>query len=306
MARTRKNDRAAALAAIIDASAENATGAPIIDHETQTGSWTPSHDLSGAPIVEQPSDEDLAAYAAMQADEVQELEAVVSQIEAVEDQAAGEVLDEPATTDAAPETFEDLVATFDDERVEDTVFAIKHAVDDREAFEREKNEENANIQRTLKKVRSALVTKRAARVLLATQTAPHFINRSIHQGNRYNVYALGKYADLVYGLTGGAISNAINIACMKSLFRFRAAGLQFTGEMARAAASNKIRVDAAVRAHLVRHTVSESTAPTQASSTMQALATLGVVRVTGSTRNPVYEVVDGPVTRKLEELMQAA
>jgi ABC-type microcin C transport system duplicated ATPase subunit YejF len=56
-------------------------------------------------------------------------------------------------------------------------------------------------------------------------------------------------------------------------------------------------------AHLVRHTVSASTAPTQASSTMQALETLGVVKRSGSGKNPVFEVVDGPLTRKIEELL---
>ena len=63
---------------------------------------------------------------------------------------------------------------------------------------------------------------------------------------------------------------------------------------------------AAIRKVLIRHTVSASTAPTQASSTMQALATLGVVKAEGSTRNPVYKLTNHPVVEKLEVLLKAA
>lgn len=151
-----------------------------------------------------------------------------------------------------------------------------------------------------------MITLRAASVTLACNVDPAILNRSLHEGSRYNVYAIGKLADAIFALSGGQVSNAINNAVMRSLFRFRAAGKTFTGEMAKAAASDKIRVDAAVREHLVRHTVSASTAPTQASSTMQALETLGIVKRTGGTKNPTYELTDSPVVRKLEEVLAKA
>jgi hypothetical protein len=140
-------------------------------------------------------------------------------------------------------------------------------------------------------------------VLLAAGVDPEFINRQIHAGARYNVYALGKFADLVFALTDGPMQNAINRACMRSLFNCRRAGVEFTGELARASASDKVRVSEVLRKHLISHTVSAVTAPTQASSTMQALQTLGIVSTTGSARAPVYHVTDSSIARKAEEVV---
>lgn len=234
-------------------------------------------------------------------------EAVVALIEAQDAQESETVEPTPAADESAPRepTFEELRDAFDDATVETTTHLIAAAIDDRAVFEDRKAPDNANIQKTLKKAREQLVTKRAARVLLATSVDPSFVNRSLHDGARYNVYALGKLADIVRGVTDGAITNAINMACMKSLFRFRKAGLDFTGEMAKAAASDKIRVEASLRQHLVRHTVSASTAPTQASSTMQALETLGVVVNVGSRKSPVYRVTDHPIVAHLEAKLAA-
>src|SRR5690606_11506121 len=145
--------------------------------------------------------------------------------------------------------------------------------DERSDFEARKNPDNDSIQKSLKKSRSALQRHQVAALIAATNVRPDFINGSRSVGSAYNVYAIDKVADLVAGLNGGFVRNAINLAVCKSLFRFRAAGETFTGEMARAAASDKLRVQGAIKAHLVRHTVSASTAPTQASSTMSALQT---------------------------------
>ncbi|AWV14862.1 hypothetical protein A3862_04550 [Methylobacterium sp. XJLW] len=61
----------------------------------------------------------------------------------------------------------------------------------------------------------------------------------------------------------------------------------------------------AIRKHLLRHTVSASTAPTQASSTMQALETLGIVRREGSARNSTFHLTEAPVTQQLEAVLFA-
>lgn len=216
-------------------------------------------------------------------------------------------------SDPQSQSWDEILTALPLDQVKETQMAVVMAIDDRAAFEADKDPDNTNIQRTLKKLRGMMtVDRRAAQVMVATNVDPQVINRVFHDGSRYNVYAIGKLADVIHGLTksdsgqSGALTNAINLACMKSLFRFRAAGLTFTGELAKAAASCNIRVDAAIRDHLVRHTVSPSTAPTQASSTMQALTTLGIVRKSGSHRNPNYELADGPVVRKLEELLAAA
>ncbi len=55
--------------------------------------------------------------------------------------------------------------------------------------------------------------------MLAAQVDPAFINRTLHDGSRYNVYAVDKVADAVKGIADGVISNAINRACMVSLFQ---------------------------------------------------------------------------------------
>lgn len=266
-------------AAVLDAEiAINDTAAPvIIDHASQHDSWT----------IED--------------------EAALLKAEAIEDAPVSEAPVETTPIVQKSGNFEEILASYEDALVTAMAHKIAAEVDIRATFEDEKNPENTSIQRTLKKVRSELVTKRAARVMLATNTDPSFINRVLHDGSRYNVYALGKYADLVRSLVDGhGLNNAINNAVAKSLFRCKNAGIMFTGEIAKAAASDKIRLDPSIAKTLVRHTVSSSTAPTQASSTMSALQTLGVVKIEGSTRNPTYRVTENPIASFLEAKLIAA
>ena len=89
------------------------------------------------------------------------------------------------------------------------------------------------------------------------------------------------------------------------------AGLAFDLEAAKGACSrdyvrkNPDRIASALKRLLISHTVAAGTAPTQASSTRQALATLGVVRTNGAGKNPSYTLIDGPLTRKLQEKLAA-
>lgn len=271
----------AAVLETIDTTMEHAASAGVVDHETQISSWTP-------PAEAEEIREEL------------ELEAIVD----------AELNPEPfvvSTEVTGEQTLETVLKTVDEPLVEAEVFRIARAIDQRAAFEADKNAENDNIHKTLKKIRSQLVTKRAARLFLACNVDPAFINRMKNSGSEYNVYAIGKLADVVYGVTDGVVSNAINLACMKSLFAFKRAGLSFSMEAAKGAASKNYaaRLDAAVRKHLISHTVAPGTAPTQASSTMQALGTLGIVRATGG-KNPTYEILDTPLARKLEEMFAKA
>lgn len=200
---------------------------------------------------------------------------------------------------------EELMSAIPDAEADVMVRHLAWAVDDRAAFENVKNPDNANIHRTLKKLRHQVVTRRAARVMLAAGIDPSFINRQLHDGSRYNVYAIGKLGDLMDGLTGGNVDNAINRAVLWSLYKLSDAGMGFTMEVAKMCASRaytgKDEASALARSHLTRHTVAATTAPTQASSTMQALTTLGVVQPMGSTKNPTYKLLDTPVTRKLRQ-----
>lgn len=283
---------------LIDQNAENASSIEQpAEFHNQLGNWN-AQDAVGETDVTL-SDADLET-----------IEAIAESTEDAKPEPAKAVQNEPAaeTVETADDSeFGKLIATFSDEAVEKKVFEIADCVEARETFEDTKDSENKSIKRTLKNVRSAFVTKYAARAMLATKTDPAFINRSLHDGSRYNVYALGKAADLMKGMTNGAVSNAINIACMKTLFKFRDAGVQFTGEIAKACASDKIRIsDTNLKKHLVRHTVSASTAPTQASSTMQAMETLGLVKRSGTAKSPIYELTDHPAVAKLEAQLMAA
>lgn len=240
-------------------------------------------------------------------DDADDIEDVVSILEA-EDSAVTEeapVLEPQATdVDGDPRlTFDEVLQTISSEEKLAAVKAMANAIDERSAFEAANG--NENIQKTLDKARRAFTLPSAGAVLLACGTDEAFVNRSMHDGKRYNVYAMGKLADITNALNGGLITNQINNAIMRSLFAFRRAGVAFTGDMAKAAASDKIRVDNAMKAILVRHTVSASTAPTQASSTLQAMETLGLVTRSGH-KNPVFELTDAPAVAKLEEALAKA
>lgn len=206
---------------------------------------------------------------------------------------------------AAFSTIVDKIAG-DQKKVDDAAKQIGAAFDKRVAFQKAKDSANTSIQRSLDKSRGKLVAGRAVAVLLGAEVTPDFLNAQTNEGSAYNVYAIDKVADMVQALDGGTIRNAINMAVCRSLFRFRAAKVPFTGECARAAASKQIRIQpASTEKLLVRHTVSPSTAPTQASSTMQALETLGIVKNTGTRRAAIYELTDTPQTKRLEEMVQA-
>lgn len=272
-------DEIAAVLQEIDPSMETATHAGVVDHESQYASWSPPEAIADAI-------------------EARELEEAVQE-------ATGEFtlpdLDKLRSQVPAPD-------------VERMVWRVANALDERERFEidaaeAEKGDVNPNILRTIKKVRSQMVTKRAASLLCAIAVTPEFINRSINEGFRYNVYALGKLGDVIYGVTDGQIANAINLACMRTLFSFRRAGLTFDMEVAKGCCSKQYamkKLGAAVRQHVISHTVSESTAPTQASSTMQALVTLGVVTRQESGKNPSWTLTDTPITKKLAEMFEMA
>lgn len=307
--RSRKKSEAAETPAVtFDPAIENATSMSdavgLIDHDSQASSWGVTQ-MAGAGDIS--PEAQLTTLDGVE--NAEEIDAALAQIEVQEAQA--EVHDTPAPA-AEPQSSETL--EFDrvtSSYTEAEVVAMAHkavaAIDTRCAFEKDKKGEDANIQRTLKKCRAVMTSKRAARVMLACNVDPEVMNRTVHEGARYNVYAIGKLGDAVFGLSGGVIANAINLAIMRSLFRFRAAGLTFTGEMAKAACSAQIRVaDTALRNALVRHTVAPSTAPTQSSSTMQALETLGIVKREGSSRNPTYTLTETPQVAKLEKVLAAA
>ncbi|RWI35548.1 hypothetical protein [Mesorhizobium sp.] len=238
---------------------------------------------------------------------VDELEALNEEVQ--DDAGTDEDQAEDEQSEAPEATYEELLAAelTDHDAIEATRTVIAGAFDERAAFQRAKDSDNETIHRSLNKSRARLIQERAVACLLATSTAPDFITDSMHQGSAYNVYAADKLCDIVSALNGDVLHNAINVAVMKSLFAFRAANETFTGEMAKAACSKQIRIaQPSLAKLLIRHTVSPGTAPTQASSTMQALQTLGIVVNKGSQKYPAYHLTDTPQTRRMEQVLRAA
>lgn len=264
-------------------------------------------DLPPAEEIELMANEttDIDELAAIVADAEIPDDAVIARLEAMDEQTSEvQVHQAPAAAEqSAAAEFDAMMAAIDKTEVDLAVTAVAHALDERIAYEAVNG--HPNIQKTLAAVRRELIQERAARAMLVTGFSETEINRQIHSGKRFNVYALGKLADALRGLSGGAVTNAINNACMRTLFKFRAAGVPFTFETAKAAASDKIRVDAAIKNLLVRHSVSAGTAPTQASSTMQAMVSLGLVNATGG-KNPTYTLTNHPAVAKLEEVLMKA
>jgi hypothetical protein len=242
------------------------------------------------------------------------LEDVVAQLDAVDEAQAEAVSEIQATVLELPATenphdlaaWDQAIAAISQQDAIEMAHKVALAIDTRAAYESDKNPDNGNIHRTLKKARQALSLPSACKAMMVTGFDVGQVNRHKAQNARYNVYALGKLADVLNGVVNGSIGNAINNACLRSLFRFQAAGVPFTMEMAKAAASDKIRItDKNQLGALVRHTVSASTAPTQASSTMQALTDLGIVSRGGSEKNPVFSLTDAPIVSKLSAILQA-
>lgn len=181
-----------------------------------------------------------------------------------------------------------------------------HEFDARMTYEHRERPGNEKIQAKLKAAKGRMSSLGIAGVMLAAKVEPDFINRSVTEGRRYNVYAFEKFNDVAGGLCSGTFKNAVNLAIMKSLFKFRSSGMAFTGLAALAACSDKVKVEKGMTAALVRHTVSAATAPTQTSSTMNALQTMGIVVNKGSAKFPLWELTDTPVTHRVEELLKVA
>lgn len=210
-------------------------------------------------------------------------------------------------TNAAPATdikkLSDLIAEVTDAQASDQMKALDKGFDDRAAFEATHNPSNTSIQDKLKGYRKKLVLPGIAALTLAAKVDPNFMNGSGNNANkRFNVYAIDKLADLLHGLNSGHIKNAINKAIVQSLFRFSDAGVPFTGHAAQGAVSANLKVEPGTAKLLVRHTAAPGTAPTQSSSTMNALMVLGAVKNIGSAKHPIYQLTDAPVVERLKEV----
>ena len=243
-------------------------------------------------------------------DEVDHSEAdPIYTIEAVEEAVSAL---EAKWTDEAPAadiTLTDLMQQVSRETAQEAARQFAAAIDRRAEYERYKalgtaSGENNTIQKTLNSCRAELTRTSVAQMLTALGVDPSFINRKGNEGDKlFNVYAIKKLTDVAGGVVAGLFpENAINNAVIRSMFNLIDAGYAFDFTAAKAACSNKIPMDANLRNKMVRHTVAASTAPTQASSTMEALEVLGVVNAIGK-KNKLYVLRDhSPLTAALREL----
>lgn len=238
-----------------------------------------------------------------------EAEAAAQELYATQaaDQAPAVIPDEdeaPAVAQADDRDFMEIADSVSHVRAEEMVAHLATAWSDRAAYENAKNPNNANIQKTLSKEIAAHAAPGLARMLIAADVPAGYMNVMEVSNARRNIYAPAKLRDMLSGVARNGMTNAINIAVLVSLFRTAAVKLPFTMTIAKAAASDKAFCPPEYHAHMRRHTVSESTAPTQAGSTMLALEILGVVKNVGTSRSQVWQLTDAPVTKALERVVR--
>lgn len=206
----------------------------------------------------------------------------------------------------AQTSFEDIRAAVTEQAMKETANQVINVFENRMRTENRLKPGNEGLQVKLAKAKARMSALGVCGVMIAANVDPDFVNREVNEGARYNIYAIDKLNDLMAGLCSGTFRNAVNIAIMKSLFQFRAAGVTFNGVAAQAACSDKIKVEKGMTAHLVRHTVSAATAPTQTSSSTNALQTLGVIKNVGTTKFPIWQLTDNPVTDRVAEILKVA
>lgn len=178
------------------------------------------------------------------------------------------------------------------------------AFESRLAFEEAQVSVSEKMRDNLKTASARLASPALASILSVLDIDMRFVNREVSRGSRFNVYALQKVVDLVAALSSGIMGNAVNRAVVTSMFMCKEAGMPFNGDLALAAVSDKIRIEPRFAKNLARHTVSQNTASTQKSSTMNALEVLGIAttnHLKGAAE--IFTLTDTPQTRRLEEVL---
>lgn len=176
----------------------------------------------------------------------------------------------------------------------------------RMAFETTNSPANKTIQTKLVSYGKKFAMPAVVRSLLAANVELNFMNTSVGaEVKKFNVYSVDKVADLAQALDSGAVKNAINLATLKNLFAADALGHDFTGDHARGSVSDGVALPSGHKKWMTHHTAAPSTAPTQASSTMNALNVMGVVKNTGTTKAPIWKLQDVPQTKRFKEMVTA-
>lgn len=208
-----------------------------------------------------------------------------------------------AVPDQDGKSFADLFNAVTQEQIEQQHRELIAAFEERARYEHEKDAGNTNIQKTISKLVKGMNTAGIVQAQVVVGKGAGFVNTSESVNMRRNVYALDKLRDLLYGAVTGHVKNFVNRAVLASMVRLEGKdAVPFTGLAAKACASDKVAIDGSYKALMIRHDMAESTASTQASSTMTALEDLGVVVNSGTRAHPVYSFTKSPLAERLREL----
>lgn len=259
-------------------------------------------DMAQTTTTEILTDEDLAALEDMTF--TPEIEPEDFRQDVTEAQAADQT-PAPAAADADV-AFTDLLDAVTETQVDTLKTALVASFAERARYELEKNPHGDKTQENVAAAQKHLMLPTVLRGLVVTGVKPDFMNDPASATKRRNVYTPAKMKDILMSAKTGVLENAVNIATIVTLFRFREQKIPFTKAVAKACVSDKIAVEPFMKPFMRRHTVSESTADAQAGSTMMALELLGVVKQVGTKRAQVFELVESALTRRLEEIVKMA
>lgn len=187
--------------------------------------------------------------------------------------------------------------------------AVERAFNARVAFETVGGESmTANMSRKIEHAQRSMQTDSIARLLCACDVDPEYINREIHKGSRYNIYALEKDVDVMIALVNGVrFNNKYNDVTAQSLIRFNAANKVMNNRDAQAQFCPDIASDNKGMLVKFDRFVAPSTADTQASSTLNSFMILGIVdAINPHTKTTLYKMTGNHTAQRVKEIYGVA
>lgn len=163
--------------------------------------------------------------------------------------------------------------------------------------ERCKNGDNHSIASCLNGIAKDVAHDSIASIMLQSNCDADFINRSERVSARYNVYAAEKVANVARAIAVVKTLNHYTRAIFASALALEASAFVLSHKSAVAACSSSIKHSDAKQERVLKSTryakhVAAQTASTQASSSLNALATMGVFSETRDASNAVAYLVN--------------
>lgn len=175
--------------------------------------------------------------------------------------------------------------------------ALSEALASRIAYEVSKNAENDSIVSCINSIAKDVAHDSIASIMMQSNCDANFINRSERVSNRYNVYAAEKVANIARAVAVVKTLNHYTLAIFKSALALEASSFTLSHKSAVAACSSSIKHSDAKQERVLKSTryakhVAAQTASTQASSSLNALATMNVISETRDAANAVAYVIN--------------